>query len=218
MSHQLVVDSVVVRFREKTVLSGGYITSETGKVTGLLGRNGTGKSCMFRALMGGLKVDYVIVHIDGVPIARKKIGLRIKYLPQDRMIPRGMTLKRAFELYKVDFWAFALRFPEYSGRYNTELWELSGGQARLAEVYLVLMTEGEFCILDEPFSQVDPVHGEAVRDLIREKSREKGIIVTDHNYEAISQVTDNLFVIADGYTFPVESRDDLVRHGYLRPE
>ena len=218
MSHQLVVDSVVVRFREKTVLSGGYITSETGKVTGLLGRNGTGKSCMFRALMGGLKVEYVIVHIDGVPVDRKKIGHRIKYLPQDRMIPRGMTLKRAFELYKVDFWAFALRFPEYSGRYNTELWELSGGQARLAEVYLVLMTEGEFSILDEPFSQVDPVHGEAVRDLIREKSREKGIIVTDHNFEAISQVTDNLFIIADGYTFPVESREDLVRHGYLRPE
>ena len=50
------------------------------------------------------------------------------------------------------------------------------------------------------------------------QSREKGIIVTDHNYEAISKVTDNLFVIADGYTFPVESRDDLVRHGYLQPE
>ena len=218
MSHQLVVDSVVVRFREKTVLSGGYITSETGKVTGLLGRNGTGKSCMFRALMGGLKVEYVIVHIDGVPVDRKTIGLRIKYLPQDRMIPRGMTLKRAFELYKVDFWEFALRFPEFSGRLDTALWEMSGGEARLAEVYLVLMTEGEFCILDEPFSQVDPVHVEAVRQMIRDKSREKGIIVTDHNFEAISQVADNLFVIADGYTFPVESREDLVRHGYLRPE
>ena len=218
MNHQLVVDSVVVRFGEKTVLSGGYITSQTGMVTGLLGRNGTGKSCMFRALMGGLKVDYVIVHIDEVPIDRNKIGLSIKYLPQDRMIPRGMTLKRAFELYKADFWACALGFPEYSGRYNTELWELSGGEARLAEVYLVLMTEGKFCILDEPFSQVDPVHIEAVRQMIREKSREKGIIVTDHNFDAISQVVDNLFVIADGYTFPVESREDLVRHGYLRPE
>ena len=218
MSHQLVVDSVVVRFGQKSVLSGGYITSEMGKVTGLLGRNGTGKSCMFRALMGGLKVEYVIVHIDEKPIDLRKIGLSIKYLPQDRLIPRGMTLKRAFELYKVDFWEFALRFPEFSGRYHTEIWELSGGEARLVEVYLILMTEGEFCILDEPFAQVDPVHGEAVRNLIREKSREKGIIVTDHNFDAISKVVDNLFVIADGYTFPVESREDLVRHGYLRPE
>ena len=218
MSHRLVVDSVAVRFGQKTVLSGGYITSQKGMVTGLLGRNGTGKSCMFRALMGGLKVEYVVVHIDGEPVDRSKIGLRIKYLPQDRMIPDGMTLKRAFELYDVDFWEFVLRFPQYSRYYHTPRWGMSGGEARLAEVYLVLMCEGEFCILDEPFSQISPNHIETVQQMIREKSREKGIIITDHNYEAISKVTDNLFVIADGYTFPVESRDDLVRHGYLHPE
>ena len=218
MSHRLVVDSVVVRFGQKTVLSGGYITSQTGMVTGLLGRNGTGKSCMFRALMGGLEVEYVVVSIDGEPVDREKIGLRIKYLPQDQMIPYGMTLKRAFELYGVDFWEFVLLFPQYSRFYHTRRWEMSGGEARLAEVYLVLMSEGEFCILDEPFSQISPNYIETVQRMIREKSREKGIIVTDHNYEAISKVTNNLFVIADGYTFPVESRDDLVRHGYLHPE
>ena len=218
MSHKLVVDSVVVRFGQKTVLSGGYITSQKGMVTGLLGRNGTGKSCMFRALMGGLKVEYVVVSIDGEPVDRKKIGLRIKYLPQDRMIPSGMTLKRAFKLYGVDFWEFVLRFPRYSRFCNTPRWEMSGGEARLAEVYLALMSDAEFCILDEPFSQISPNNIEVVQQMIREKSREKGIIVTDHNYEAISKVTDNLFVIADGYTFPVESRDDLVRHGYLHPE
>lgn len=215
---KLVVDSVVVRFGQKTVLSGGYITSQTGMVTGLLGRNGAGKSCMFRALMGGLKVEYVIVNIDGEAIDLKRIGRRIKYLPQGRMIPEGMTLKRAFDLYRVDFWKFALQFPQFTRYTHSRLWEMSGGEARLAELYLVLMTDGDFCILDEPFSQIAPLHIEAVQQMIREKSREKGIIVTDHNYEAISQVTDNLFVIADGYTFPVESRDDLVRHGYLRPE
>ena len=181
MTHELIVDSVVVRFGEKTVVSGGYITARTGSVTGLLGRNGAGKSCMFRALMGGLKVDYVSVHVD------------------------------------VDFWAFVVLFPKYSGKYHTHLWEMSGGEARLAELYLVLMADAPFCILDEPFSQIDPVHIEAVQQLIREKSREKGIIVTDHNYEAISTVADRLFVLSDGYTHPVESRDDLVRYGYLLP-
>ena len=218
MTHELVVDSVVVRFGEKMVVSGGYITARTGKVTGLLGRNGAGKSCMFRALMGGLKVDYVQVHIDGEPIDLSKIGLRIKYLPQGRMIPEGMTLKDAFRLYGVDFWAFVLQFPKYSGKYHTRLWEMSGGEVRLAELYLVLMADAQFCILDEPFSQIDPVHIEAVQRLIREKCAERGIIVTDHNYEAISTVADNLFVLSDGYTAPVESRDDLVRHGYLSPE
>ena len=218
VTHGLVVDSVVVRFGEKTVVRGGYISSRTGVVTGLLGRNGAGKSCMFRALMGGLKVDYVSVHVDGKPMDMNKIGLTIKYLPQGRMIPDGMTLKEAFRWYQVDFWTFVILFPKYSGRYHTRLWEMSGGEARLAELYLVLMADAPFCILDEPFSQIDPVHIEAVQRLIREKSREKGIIVTDHNYEAISTVADGLYVMADGYTHPVESRDDLVRYGYLLPQ
>ena len=216
--HELVVDSVVVRFKDKTVVSGGYITSRTGKVTGLLGRNGAGKSCMFRALMGGLKVDYVQVHIDGKPLDLNKIGLKIKYLPQGRMIPDGLTLEEAFRLYAVDFWAFALQFPRYSGKYHTRLWEMSGGEARLAELYLVLMSDAQFYILDEPFSQIDPVHIEAVQRLIRERAVDHGIIVTDHNYEAISTVADNLFVMSDGYTHPVENREDLVRHGYLPPD
>ena len=218
MTHELIVDSVVVRFGEKTVVSGGYVTARTGSVTGLLGRNGAGKSCMFRALMGGLKVDYVQVHIDGDPIDLNRIGLKIKYLPQGRMIPDGLTLKQAFQLYQVDFWAFSLLFPRYSGKYHDRLWEMSGGEARLAELYLVLMADAPFCILDEPFSQIDPVHIDAVQRLIREKSRDKGIIVTDHNYEAISTVADQLFVLSDGYTHPVETRGDLVRYGYLLPQ
>ena len=218
MTHELIVDNVVVRFGEKTVVSGGYVTARTGGVTGLLGRNGAGKSCMFRALMGGLKVDYVCVHADGKPIDIGKIGLTVKYLPQGRMIPDGLTLKEAFQLYQVDFWPFVLLFPKYSGKYHDRLWEMSGGEARLAELYLVLMTESPFCILDEPFSQIDPVHIEAVQRLIRDKSREKGIIVTDHNYDAISAVADQLFVLSDGYTHAVESRDDLVRYGYLLPQ
>jgi ABC-type lipopolysaccharide export system ATPase subunit len=218
MTHQLTVDSVVVRFGEKTVLSGGYITSRTGVVTGLLGRNGAGKSCMFRALMGGLKADYVSVHLDDAQLDLDRIGLSVKYLPQSRLIPESLTLRRAFRLYDVPFWEFAGLFPQFSGRYRAPLWELSGGEVRLAELYLVLMAESDFCILDEPFSQIAPLHIETVQRLIREKSREKGIIVTDHNYEAISKVADNLFVIAEGCTFPVESREDLVRHGYLHPE
>ena len=214
--HRLIVDSVVVRFGQKTVLSGGYITSETGMVTGLLGRNGAGKSCMFRALMGGLRVDNVMVSIDEKPIDRRGIGRYIKYLPQGRLIPEGMRLRRAFELFGVNYWTFVNRVPKYSRYCNSPLYELSGGEARLAELYLVLMSEAPFYILDEPFTQVDPVNIEEVQALIRERSQDHGIIVTDHNYDAISSIADNLFVIADGYTSPVRCREDLVRHGYLQ--
>lgn len=214
--HKLIVDSVVVRFGDKTVLSGGYITSETGMVTGLLGRNGAGKSCMFRALMGGLKVENVMVSIDGVPVDRQIIGQCIKYLPQGRMLPENIKIHKAFDLFGVNYWSFVNRFPKYSRFHDSAIWELSGGEARLAELCLILLSEAPFYILDEPFSQIDPVNIEAVQRLIRERCQDHGIIVTDHNYDAISSVADNLFVISDGYTAPVHSRDDLVRHGYLR--
>lgn len=216
--HRLIVDSVVVRFGEKTVLTGGYITSETGMVTGLLGRNGAGKSCMFRALMGGLRVENVMVSMDEKPIDRQTIGRHIKYLPQGRLIPEGMQLHRAFELYGVNYWTFVNRVPKFSRHYDSPIYELSGGEARLAELYLVLLSDAPFYILDEPFTQIDPVNIDEVKALIRERSKDHGIIVTDHNYDAISSVADNLFVIADGYTNPVRCREDLVRHGYLRPE
>ena len=214
--HKLIVDSVVVRFGQKTVLSGGYITSETGKVTGLLGRNGAGKSCMFRALMGGLRVENVMVSIDEMPVNRQVIGHSIKYLPQARLLPESLKLSRAFELYSVNYWSFVSRFPKYSRFHDSAIWELSGGEARLAELCLVLLSEAPFYILDEPFSQIDPVNIEAVQQIIREKAKNHGIIITDHNYDAISSVADNLFVIADGYTAPVHSREDLARYGYLR--
>lgn len=214
--HRLIVDSVVVRFGDKTVLSGGYITSETGLVTGLLGRNGAGKSCMFRALMGGLRVENVMVSMDEKPVDRQVIGHSIKYLPQGRLLPESISLHRAFELYGVNYWSFVNRFPKYSRFYDSHIWELSGGEARLVELYLILLSEAPFYILDEPFSQIDPVSIESVQELIRERSKDHGIIVTDHNYEAISSVADSLFVIADGYTNQVHSREDLVRHGYLR--
>ena len=82
----------------------------------------------------------------------------------------------------------------------------------------MLLSEAPFYILDEPFTQVDSVNIDEVKALIRERSRDHGIIVTDHNYDAISSVADNLFVISDGYTSPVRCREDLVRHGYLRTE
>lgn len=214
--HRLIVDSVVVRFGQKTVLSGGYITSETGRVTGLLGRNGAGKSCMFRALMGGLRVENVMVSIDEKPVNRQTIGQSIKYLPQGRLIPEGMKLHRAFELYGVNYWTFVNRFPKFSRHYDSPIYELSGGEARLAELYLILHSDAPFYILDEPFTQVDPVNIDDVKAMIRERAKDHGIIITDHNYDAISSVADNLFVIADGYTNPVRSQEDLVRHGYLR--
>lgn len=212
----LLVDSVHLEFGQNQVLQSAYLTARTGRVTGLLGRNGTGKSCLFKCIMGGIRPQNMFIRFNEEPDTDYgHIGNRVKYLPQNLFMPRRMTLDEAFSLYGVDYdglVSFDTKFHMYQHR---TFMELSGGEARIAEMYLVLMSDAEFCILDEPFSNISPNCVEKMKDLIREQKKSRGIIVSDHLYQDILDVTDDLFLLRDGYTFPIRSREDLVRNGYI---
>ena len=93
--------------------------------------------------------------------------------------------------------------------------QLSGGEVRIAEMYMVLNSEAEFCILDEPFSNVAPKYVEMMQQLIQQHKATKGIIISDHMYEQVMDITDDLFLLRDGYTFPIKCREDLIHHGYI---
>ena len=76
-------------------------------------------------------------------------------------------------------------------------------------------SEAEFCILDEPFSNVAPKYVEMMQDLIQTHKTTKGIIISDHMYEQVMDITDDLFLLRDGYTFPIKCREDLIHQGYI---
>ncbi|MCQ2159352.1 MAG: ATP-binding cassette domain-containing protein [Bacteroidales bacterium] len=212
----LLVDSVHLEFGQNQVLQSAYLTARTGRVTGVFGRNGTGKSCLFKCIMGGIRPQNMFIRFNDEPDTDyAHIGNRVKYLPQNLFMPSRMTLDEAFSLYGVDYEGlvgFEAKFHRYQ---HKTFKELSGGEARIAEMYLVLMSDAEFCILDEPFSNIAPNCIEKMQYLIREQKQSKGIIVSDHMYEDILEVTDDLFLLRDGYTFPIKSRDDLIRNGYI---
>ena len=101
---KLLIDSVQLRFGDKVVLQSAYVTSYKGRVTGVLGRNGTGKSCLFKCIMGGIRPQNKYIRLNDEPRTDYgHIGLRVKYLPQAHFIPPGMTLPQAYELYGVDY-------------------------------------------------------------------------------------------------------------------
>ena len=214
---KLLIDSVQLEFGQNTVLQSAYLTAYKGKVTGVLGRNGTGKSCLFKCIMGGIRPQNKFIRLnDEERTDYGHIGLRVKYLPQEHFIPRGMTLERAFELYGVDYdrmIAFSAAFEDYRAM---KFKEISGGEQRIAELFLVLNTDAEFCILDEPFSNIAPCYDKKIRNLILEQKATKGIIITDHIYEEIIKVADDLYLLRDGFTHQIHSREDLVRLGYIR--
>ena len=214
--NRLLVDSVHLEFDKLQVLQSAFITAQTGRVTGVLGRNGCGKSCLFKCIMGGIKPQNICVRfIDEPETVYAQIGNRVKYLPQNVFMPTNMTLGEAFDLYGVDYdglVAFDNKFHTYQRMTSGQL---SGGEVRIAEMYMVLNSEAEFCILDEPFSNVAPKYVEMMQQLIQQHKATKGIIISDHMYEQVMDITDDLFLLRDGYTFPIKCREDLIHHGYI---
>ena len=214
--NRLLVDSVHLEFDKLQVLQSTFITAQTGRVTGVLGRNGCGKSCLFKCIMGGIKPQNIFVRFNDEPETDyAHIGKRVKYLPQNVFMPTNMTLGEAFDLYEVDYnglVAFDNKFHTYQRMTSGQL---SGGEVRIAEMYMVLNSEAEFCILDEPFSNVAPKYVEMMQQLIQQHKATKGIIISDHMYEQVMDLTDDLFLLRDGYTFPIKCREDLIHHGYI---
>ena len=214
--NRLLVDSVHLEFDKLQVLQSAFITAQTGRVTGVLGRNGCGKSCLFKCIMGGIKPQNIFVRFNDEPETDyAHIGKRVKYLPQNVFMPTDMTLGEAFDLYEVDYnglVAFDNKFHAYQRMTSGQL---SGGEVRIAEMYMVLNSEAEFCILDEPFSNVAPKYVEMMQQLIQQHKATKGIIISDHMYEQVMDLTDDLFLLRDGYTFPIKCREDLIHHGYI---
>ena len=214
--NRLLVDSVHLEFDKLQVLQSAFINAQTGRVTGVLGRNGCGKSCLFKCIMGGIKPQNIFIRFNDEPETDyAHIGKRVKYLPQNVFMPTNMTLGEAFDLYEVDYnglVAFDNKFHTYQRMTSGQL---SGGEVRIAEMYMVLNSEAEFCILDEPFSNVAPKYVEMMQQLIQQHKATKGIIISDHMYEQVMDITDDLFLLRDGYTFPIKCREDLIHHGYI---
>lgn len=217
MTNILEIDSVILEFDTTRVLQDVYLKSETGKVSGLLGRNGAGKSCLMKILFGELVPNDRSIRLNGISIHdvyRNPEDMR--YLPQRRYIPGFLTVKRIFNDFNLDFSDFTNEFPEFEKLYKSRIKNLSGGERRIVEIYSILASKSKFCLLDEPFSQLMPVHVETVRNIIVREKKSKGIIITDHLYQDIIDICDNLYVISDGKTYLTKSIQDIVTLGYVK--
>lgn len=217
MINTLEVDSVILEFGRKRVLQNVYLKSETGKVTGLLGRNGTGKSCLMKILFGELTPKDKSIRINGNALINTYRSPKdLRYLPQTRFVPNSLTIKRIFNDFKLDFDDLITYFPEFEKFHKSKLSNLSVGERRIIEIYIILVSQTKFCMLDEPFSQVMPIHVDTIKKIILREKENKGIILTDHMYKHIVDICDNLYVISDGKTYLTSSINDLETQGYTR--
>lgn len=210
------IDNVELYFKEKRILNGIYLKAETGEVTGILGSNGCGKSCLLNIAFGNLKPKYKLIRIDGKPILKPLyLTNLVAYLPQYNFIPNGLRLKSAFNLFKVSWDDFITVFDDFSIYKNLKINKLSGGERRIIETYLVLMSNKKIIFLDEPFSHIAPLHIEKIKALISEEKKHKTIIITDHMYQHIIDISDAIYLIKNGSTKLINNLKELEDYKYL---
>ena len=215
--HKLEVDSVLLEFDLKKILSDVYVKCETGKITGLLGRNGNGKTCLMNIICGNLEPQSKSIRFDVktilVPFKRPEL---LMYLPQFNFTPGHLSVKRVFEDFEIDFKGFEKSFPDISVNYKSAISLLSGGHRRIVEVYIIARSKTQFVILDEPFSHIMPLHIDAMKELLIDEKQNKGILMTDHLYQHITSISDSLYVLTNGKTYLTKNISDIEKLGYAK--
>lgn len=210
------LDNVELYFKNNCILNGIYLKAETGQVTAILGRNGSGKSCLLNIAFGNLNPKYKLIRLNGKPILKPLYKTKkVKFLPQYNFIPNGMKLSFVFNLYELNWINFVEYFDDFLKYKNARFRNLSGGERRLIETYLILKAKSDIVILDEPFSHLAPLHIERVKQLIIEEKQHKIVIITDHMYEPIIHSSDVIYLLKNRTTKKIEKLTELEDYNYL---
>jgi ABC-type multidrug transport system ATPase subunit len=212
------IDNVELHFRNTPILSGIYLKAETGKVTGILGSNGCGKSCLMEIIFGNLNPKHKLIRIDHKPILKPLYQTKlVKYLPQYSFLSPSFTLNNTFKTYNVDWGNFIAIFPKFENYNKLRNHHLSAGERRLVELYLVLKSPSKIVVLDEPFSHLAPLPITIIKTVIQNEKKNKIILITDHMYRHIIDSSDELYLLKNGCTKLINYIEELKDYNYLSP-
>lgn len=208
-------DSIRKTFNGRNVLNDVFISCAAGEIIGLLGRNGSGKSTLLKVMFGSLRADNRFVTIDGKKAGDlHTTGHLISYLPQHNFLPNHKKIKDLISCFCSEP-EVVKRHELVNGCLNKHVGQLSGGERRMVEILMILHTESRVLLLDEPFNGIAPRNIESVKEMIRASSKDKAVIITDHDYRNVLDLASSLVFIQDGNTKMIRNANELFDLGYL---
>ncbi|GEO22925.1 hypothetical protein CQA01_34590 [Cyclobacterium qasimii] len=217
----LEVDSIIKTFGFNHLLSDVYLKCKTNEVIGILGRNGTGKSTLLKIIFGSTDADNKSIRFDNKVFEKPfKEGNLVAYLPQNQFLPKNQSVAQIIKIYFSDrnIRKKLLSHNKIKPHLIKKITALSGGERRYFEVLLLLNLPVPFVLLDEPFSALEPLFKSEIKALINTYRKEKGIILTDHDYVNLMEVSDQVLLIDQGVCRHITDRKQLVEYNYLPPE
>lgn len=221
----LKIDEVRKSFGDKIAVDNLNMVVKPGEVMGLIGQNGAGKTTTFRMILNFISADQGKITWQDGPITQE-IKQKIGFLPEERGLYQKMTvedqilyfaelhgMKRADARLKLQDWMKRL---EVVGKPTDKVQTLSKGNAQKIQFIATLIHEPEFLILDEPFTGLDPVNTELLRNEIK-RSRDKGaaVIFSNHNMSDVELLSDHLLMLKGGQTI-LNGTVEAIRASYGR--
>lgn len=215
---KLELKNIKKSFEDKEVLHGVSFSVESGRALGLLGRNGAGKTTTMRIIMDVFRANEGEVILDGEKF--KPDGSQVGYLPEERgLYPkkvvkeqmmylamlRGMNKKEALK--STTKWLEKLQVSEYTDK---KLETLSKGNQQKVQLAATLVGEPEIVILDEPFSGLDPVNSQILKDVITELIAEGRIVIfSSHQMSYVEEFCEDIAIINHGNVVLAGNLDDI---------
>ena len=206
----LEVKNLKKTFGDYTAVDDLSFTINDGTIMGLIGQNGAGKTTTFRLILDFLEADRGEVLWNGHAISSKEYNL-IGYLPEERgLYPkvsiqdqlvffaelRGKSRKEI--LPKIDEWMDKF---QVKGKKTDKVKSLSKGNQQKVQLIATLIHEPKLVILDEPFSGLDPVNAELLKDgIIELKAKGSCVIFSSHNMDNVEKICDHLIMLNNGVT------------------
>ena len=192
---------------------------KNGEIFGLLGENGAGKTTTFRMIMGLLEPDKGKITLDGKKIDYK-VTDKICFVTEERSLLTKLTVKEMIEYYgvlkgmdesdidkKLDYWLQKFEITEYK---NKKIKELSKGNQQKIQFISAVINDPKLLILDEPFTGLDPINVNLLKDAVKELQK-KGcsIIFSSHQMEYIEDFCEQLIILVHGRAILNGSLDEI---------
>lgn len=228
-------EHLVKKYKQRTVVNDVSFHVEQGEIVGLLGPNGAGKTTSFYMIVGLIKPNEGHVYLESEDITADPMYRRaqkgIGYLAQEASVFRKLSVEdnimAVLEMTR-------LSRPEQKDKLEELLSEfslhrvrknrgdlLSGGERRRTEIARALAANPSFILLDEPFAGVDPIAVEEIQSIVAKlKTRNIGILITDHNVQETLSITDRAYLLTEGKimltgTPPEIASNEMARKFYL---
>ncbi|PYS25792.1 MAG: ABC transporter [Acidobacteria bacterium] len=201
----LVIDHVSKSFGDFTAVSDLSLEVKPGRVFGLIGPNGAGKTTTIRMIVNITAPDTGTIKLFGRPMTTA-LQDRIGYLPEERGLYKKMKVGEQLRFFaelkdvrgkdadaRIDQWLAKLQLSDWKDKRTKEL---SKGMQQKVQFITSVIHDPDLLILDEPFSGLDPVNVDIMKDTILEqKSANKTIILSTHQMEIAEKLCDDVCMI-----------------------